>query len=203
MRWSREVLDQYFSDGGDQVLRLDHYSPEELDLIVEIGACDGDFTEKLSDQFGNALIIAIEPVPSLYLAAQKRLFGRANVALSNAGLWTFEGLCKMTDDGPASALIEGADPDAVTVQMFDIAPWLAALGTIDLLVMNVEGAEYRLLPRLIDEGIVTSIHDIQIQFHDVADDSYDQMVTIKKRLSDTHLLTYEYPFVMENWRLRW
>jgi hypothetical protein len=90
--------------------------------------------------------------------------------------------------------------------MWDIAalggeislPWIRGRN-IDLLIMNVEGAEFVLLPRLIEAG-VEHIRDLQIQFHDIDDTAYDQMTWIQDELRESHYLTYQYPFCMENWR---
>ncbi len=208
MRWSQETLDQYYFHGGDQRFRLDHYRDPTRNMgegpgfIVEIGACDGTFTEKLANRFPKARIIAVEPVPSLFAAAQERLQGRENVALTNVGLWIYDGECRMTEDGPASAVTSAAWKSGVTVSMKEISPWLSELGQIDLLVMNIEGAEYRLLPQLIRFGAIRQIENLQIQFHDVDVDSATLMLFIQQELWKTHYPTYMYPFCMENWRLR-
>lgn len=196
MKWTQETLDSYYRDGGDQRFRLDHY--QDPNLIVEIGACDGDFTEKLSDKFPNALIIAVEPLPNLFVAAQKRLQGRANVALTNVGLWTDDGECKMTEEGAASAI----SSEGVPVIMKGIAPWIAEFQKIDLLIMNVEGAEYTLLGQMLLHHLFNHIENLQIQFHEVDADSSTLMLHLQHHLFRSHYPSYMYPFCMENWRIR-
>lgn len=199
MRWSRAVLDQYFADGGDQKFRLDHYKIHQ-GLIIEIGACDGDFTEKLAAKFPHSSIIAVEPVRTNFEAAEKRLAHLPNVVLTNLGLWTFDGSVHMTDDGAASAVAYIPERESKQVHMYDVGRYLKSLGDIALVIMNTEGSEYTLLPEIIFSKAITKIQDLQIQFHDTFDEASEVMADIQARLAATHHLTYQYPFVMENWR---
>lgn len=73
---------------------------------------------------------------------------------------------------------------------------------IDLMKINIEGAEYDLLDHLIQSGIVLRIKNIQVQFHDFVLDAERRMRCIQAGLACTHELTYQYPFVWENWRLK-
>lgn len=203
MRWSQETVDRYFAEGGDQKWRLDHYHDPDPTLIVEIGAHEGEFTEKLAQEFPNAyLIIAFEPVISYCERAKERLAEYKNVLVLPFGLWDRDTNLRFAAKGPASGVDEyGQD----TVELRDIA----TLGgthdpndDIDLMIMNVEGAEYALLRRLILSGMIQDIRDLQIQFHDNGPAAYEQMTLIQKLLARTHYLTYQYPFCMENWRRR-
>ena len=72
--------------------------------------------------------------------------------------------------------------------------------SIDLMKINIEGAEYDLLEHLIENKFVENIKDIQVQFHDFVPNAEARMKNIQAGLSKTHYLTYQYPFVWENWR---
>jgi hypothetical protein len=73
---------------------------------------------------------------------------------------------------------------------------------IDLMKINIEGGEYELLEELIKEGLVKSIENIQVQFHDFVPEAYSRMRRIQEALSQTHQLTFQYEFVWENWVLK-
>jgi len=73
---------------------------------------------------------------------------------------------------------------------------------IDLIKINIEGAEYDLLEHIINEGMIGFIGNLQIQFHSFVEDAEVRMKNIKKKLSQTHKLTWQYPFVWENWELK-
>ena len=66
--------------------------------------------------------------------------------------------------------------------------------------VSIEGGEYELLDHLIETGYVSSIENIQVQFHDFIPQAEDKMKKIQAHLRQTHVLTYQYPFVWENWR---
>lgn len=206
-RWSQCTVDRYMKDGGDEPFRINHYTEgayrRNPQLFLEIGACDGAFTEALSKAYPDALIVAVEPVPALFDAAQKRLAGRPNVALTNAGLWSADAELPMLADGPASRIVDEPYPQGCVGKFFDIARWIRNFSDIDVLIMNVEGAEYELLPRLINSGTIERIRNVQVQFHDLDNNSPEAMEIIQSGLAETHFLTYQYPFCMENWRRKW
>ena len=57
-----------------------------------------------------------------------------------------------------------------------------------------------MLECLLDNDLIGSIDNLQIQFHDFVPDAEKRMNAIKARLGLTHELTYEYIFVWENWK---
>jgi hypothetical protein len=69
-----------------------------------------------------------------------------------------------------------------------------------LIKLNIEGGEYPLLTRMINTDIVEKCRDIQVQFHNCVPDAEAMRLQIRNALSRTHFLTYDYPFVWENWR---
>ena len=71
---------------------------------------------------------------------------------------------------------------------------------IGLMKINIEGAEYDLLVHLIETSYIGRINNIQIQFHDFVKDAEKRMIEIEEKLAKTHKLTYQYPFVWENWK---
>jgi FkbM family methyltransferase len=73
---------------------------------------------------------------------------------------------------------------------------------IDLLKLNVEGAEYSILKNIIDNEYINSIDNIQIQFHSFVPDAENLRKGLHEELLKTHYLTYHYPWVWENWRKR-
>ena len=74
---------------------------------------------------------------------------------------------------------------------------------VDLAKINIEGAEYDLLDDLLDSGCITVFRNLQVQFHDfVVENAAARMHAIQQRLAATHELTWQYPFVWENWRLK-
>jgi hypothetical protein len=84
----------------------------------------------------------------------------------------------------------------------DYAMELLGIDHIDLLKINIEGGEYPLLADMSKKYLITSCTDIQVQFHDFVTGHQELYADIRSELEKTHELTYRYPFVWENWRLK-
>ena len=70
---------------------------------------------------------------------------------------------------------------------------------IDLVKINIEGAEYPLLLDLINNDMIKVFDNLQIQFHMI--ENYEPVYNeIVNGLSKTHSITWRYPFIWENWK---
>jgi hypothetical protein len=58
------------------------------------------------------------------------------------------------------------------------------------------------LEHLIETEWIKKIKNIQIQFHDFVPHAEKHMKAIQEQLKKTHFLTYQYPWVWENWELK-
>jgi hypothetical protein len=72
---------------------------------------------------------------------------------------------------------------------------------IDILKINVEGAEYPILKNLIETGLIKKIKNLQVQFHLFDDNEKNDYELISTELNKTHKLTWRFPFVWENWEI--
>jgi hypothetical protein len=73
---------------------------------------------------------------------------------------------------------------------------------IDLIKINIEGAEYDLLDQLLESELHEIITNIQIQFHDFIPFAETRRDAIREKLARTHELCWDYPFVWESWELK-
>ena len=90
------------------------------------------------------------------------------------------------------------------VQFKDIVEFLNEnkINKIDLMEMNIEGAEYDLLDYMIKSDIHKKIRNIQIQFHKNVKGYKQRRESIREELKKTHQLIYDFDFIMENWRIK-
>jgi hypothetical protein len=72
---------------------------------------------------------------------------------------------------------------------------------IDLIKINVEGAEYSILKELISTGNIEKIKNLQVQFHLFDGNENLEYDSLFEKLSETHKLSWKFPFVWENWVL--
>jgi len=68
--------------------------------------------------------------------------------------------------------------------------------------INIEGAGYDLLDHLIESGFIKNIKNIQVQFHDIVAEAVKRRASIQEQLKKTHVLTYCYDFIWENWTIK-
>jgi hypothetical protein len=106
----------------------------------------------------------------------------------------------LLDNG--SSLFVRAD-NSIIIQLKSIIDFLDEhkIKNVDLIKINIEGGEYELLEKLIEEDKISIFNNIQVQFHDfVIPNAKERMVQIQSRLKSTHFITYQFEFVWENWK---
>jgi hypothetical protein len=75
------------------------------------------------------------------------------------------------------------------------------ISNIDLLKLNIEGSEYDLLDSLIENNNLSNIKNLQIQFHRNVINCSQRRESIRKELTKSHKLTYDYSFIWESWQI--
>lgn len=88
-------------------------------------------------------------------------------------------------------------------QVRSITEVVAELGVeeINLIKINIEDAEFDLLPEMIDSGLIKRIKYIQVQFHNFVAGAVDSRLRMRSSLEKTHNEMWNYEFVWESWRL--
>ncbi|MGH6923843.1 MAG: FkbM family methyltransferase [Propylenella sp.] len=183
---------------GDETLRL-NYPLTSCSVVIDAGAYLGDFAARVSERFG-CTIHAFEPVPDFARRIRGRSFP-SPVYVHEYGLSDHDSESDIALADDATGLF-GAGP-LVKVRFRDVAGAIESLQLerIALLKLNVEGSEYAILERLIRSGSISSIGNIQVQFHRLRRDDARRYRRIARQLRRTHSLTWRFPFVWESWRL--
>ncbi|MDD4871881.1 MAG: FkbM family methyltransferase [Kiritimatiellae bacterium] len=189
---------RYFADGGDYRFRFSYdLGPDAL--VLDLGGYQGQWA---SDIFARYLcrIEVFEPVPEFAEKIRERFRRNGKIRVHEFALGgsSRKDVIKINADG--SSLFASADKTA-TVEVVDISEWLEKEGVrkVDLMKINVEGAEYELIERLIETRMIRIVNHLQVQFHDVVPDAETRMKTILAALEKTHYPTYQFKFVWENW----
>jgi FkbM family methyltransferase len=168
-----------------------------------VGGFKGDWAEKINSLY-DCKIYIFEPIPEFAQEIKERFKNNVDIFVFNLGLAdkneTKE--ISLSADGSSTYIVNNLK--TIKARFADILDIIREnhIIKIDLIKMNIEGDEYPLLARLIDSGWVKNIKDIQIQFHDFIPGAKTKRTKIQTELQKTHFLTYEYPFVWENWRLK-
>jgi FkbM family methyltransferase len=166
------------------------YDLKQESIVVDLGAYQGEWATEIHKRYG-CQVVVVEPTEYI------RDFKYGPIVNKAAG--THEG--KMSFGGRAyySSIFEQGDHE---YDCFDVNKLIEHYEVIDLLKVNIEGAEYDVLNHIIGAGLHGRIKNIQVQFHEIAGVPYELWYNeIFGKLKQTHSLTWHYPFCWENWKL--
>ena len=186
---------------GDSTLRLE-YDLNSESLVFDVGGYRGEWALKLASRY-DCNIHIFDPVDEYCREIGRQLGGNRKVVINNTGLSDRTEKHLISIDEAGSSVIK-LDGKVTEIQLIDIDQYVSGLNIrrIDLIKINIEGGEYALLSRMHERDLIRSCVDIQIQFHDFVPDAPARRNELREILSATHDLTYDYPFIWENWHLR-
>jgi FkbM family methyltransferase len=182
-------------DDGEYTHRIT-FSITNESLVYDVGGYNGRWAAWIAKKY-NPTVHIFEPVKEYYGHLLERFESNSRVSVFNYGLLDRNQTAKIVKAGGQSSLyIPGEDCE--DAEFRDIAD----LPAPQLISINVEGAEYPLLQRMLDTGWAQRCSNIQVQFHAFYPDCDHLRESIRKRLSETHREVYNYPFVWEAWTLK-
>lgn len=190
--------------GFDKTLRLD-YDLNETSVVLDVGGYEGQWASDCYSRY-NCRIEVFEPVEEFAAGIEARFQRNPNVRVHRVGLAGTSRTLPLDLHGDRSTVVMGAKaarPESLQmVRLVEAHGFFRdqQLESVDLMKINIEGAEYELLEHLINTGLITRIRDVQVQFHDVFPDARARMERLRGQLRRTHSVTYQEDFIWENWR---
>lgn len=193
---------RWYADNGED-LRLS-YSLGPTSRVWDIGGYKGDWAADILARYGCRVDI-FEPVGSFARDLRDRFGHDARVTVHKVALGGSGRGAELSRDADSSSLFR-ASSQREEVRVVDVTEQLAALDPpgcdIDLVKINVEGAEYELLDRLLQTDDIKRFRNLQVQFHPDMPSAWRRMKRIQASLRSTHSVTWQYRFVWENWERR-
>lgn len=199
-----EVVSLWVKNKCEDRLRIDFYDPYKNSIVIDIGSYDGVWIKKFVDMHDNCKAICFEPSSKFYNKSLQNLSGyidKNKIIVNKYGLGEKDNIAFINDDLGLATKIQATGSEKIIIK--DIGEILSAYDEIYLLKMNIEGSEYKCIPRLIETGLIKRIKNLQIQFHPIGTkkETIDSYRKIFKMLSQTHKIDYFFPFIWENWSL--
>jgi FkbM family methyltransferase len=190
---------KWFLDQGDQTLRL-NYPLLPSSIVFDLGGYAGQWAADIYCRY-NAQIYIFEPVKHFSDNIQLRFKYNDKIKIFEFGLSSHDHTETLHINGERSSAFSSAQTSEQIIHLKRASDFLQEnhLSQIDLMKINIEGGEYALLEHLIETNWIKNIKNIQIQFHDFVPHAEKRMKTIQDHLTKTHSLTYQYPWVWENW----
>lgn len=193
---------------GDETLALD-WDLNENSHVWEIGGFEGRWAQQIWDKF-HCNITIFEPQLWAVKRMQKRFEGIDKIEIRPYGLWVedttllignyhTDGASLINDDG-REPLQEGNFKNYYHELFYE----LGNRYKIDVGLMNIEGSEYVLIPKLISSGCINHFRNFWCQFHPEiwGSDAGEIYQSICEGMDQTHEMIWNcYPTAVA-WRKR-
>lgn len=181
----KEDIERWFNDRGDHI-HLRNYSIDRNDTVVDIGAYRGQWLLDMYSKYG-CNCVGFEPV---------KKFTEDIQFPDKIKIYPF---ALGTSDTEHSISIDNDESSIDTIGNYKILIKDAKRYInmdIRLLMINIEGYEYDLVPYLIENKCLDGVKNIQIQFHSVEGVSKNKMKSIIKSLEKEGFKTkFHYEFI--------
>ena len=163
-------------------------------FVVDVGGYEGKFARQLHQIYGCSIDV-YEPIPQFFRQCQETCRIYPIIRVFNKGLGGNSRKEILSIETDRTGLF--AKGERIEVEIVD-AMSIFREKTIDLLKINIEGMEYELLERIVPNNI----KNIQVQFHKIGENYEERYQKIREKLLQTHELTYDFPFVWQNFKLK-
>lgn len=197
-KYSKTVI-KWVVDRAEFTLRFD-YPLREDSVAFDLGGYHGSWSKIIRQKY-NPYIHIFEPQPESCKVLEDNFQNENKIVIHKYGLSDRETTAVISKDGKIGASVFLEHDDGIKVKLRDIKEVIEELNIreVDLIKINIEGGEYPLLQRMIDTGIINYFRNIQIQFHSFYPRARFLRWKIRRSLTRSHRLTWDYPFIWENW----
>ena len=186
---------------GDSTRRLE-YPLNEESIVFDLGGYKGQWASDIFSKYC-CNVYVFEPVRAFYETLERRFQHNRKIRIYPFGLAEKNKKVVLGIDKDRSSMYKGRGVgELIALHSFEEFVDTHQIRIVDLIKINIEGAEYDLMDFIIEKGLQTRISNIQVQFHEFVPNAERSMKGIQKILEETHEVTWQYPFVWENWRIR-
>lgn len=195
---NEEAINIWNIEMGEVTHRINYpLTPDSL--VIDAGGYLGNFASHIFAKY-QCEIHVYEPVQEYYKFIENRFLENDNIDIFPFGLSNETQNVEIKKSNDKSSLYLKT-MEAFTIEGIALRK-LSELykdKKIDLLKLNVEGEEYNIFEDMFEHDLQNNIQNIQVQFHDIIEEEGKGRPAIQEKLSETHHLTYNFPFIFENW----
>lgn len=190
------------ASNGDYTHRL-NYALNSDSIIFDIGGYEGWFAGQMFNKYGSNVFI-FEPVEEFFNKIENNFNSNKKVKSFKFGLGAKSEFVEINLDGDGSSHISDKKSKKEKIEIKSLIEFLEEqkISQVDLVKINIEAAEFDLLDDLIKNDKLKVFKNIQVQFHTFIPDCVERRDAIRKELSKTHELTYDFAFIWESWKLK-
>lgn len=177
-------------------------TPESV--VFEVGGYEGRWATEIARRYGPRLYV-FEPQAWAFERCQAALQDYPAARVFNFGLGDRSGEFPMGDfETDGASFVKGADVRAQGsgwLEEFGAFCEAEGLREIDLLLLNVEGYEFTLVPHLVERDWMGRIRYFMAQFHELAGRD-DHAESLFAQIEVSHRLLWEFGLVLRAWERR-
>jgi FkbM family methyltransferase len=198
----RPSLREWREADGDKAMRLE-YDLSASAVVLDVGGYEGQWASDIVARFGCRVHI-FEPVPQYALKIERRFERNPLVTVHPFGLSVEDARVQASLAGDSTSHVRSRSGDDITIELRSAEAVFRDMDIkhVDLLKLNIEGAEYALLDHLIETGLINRVANLQVQFHELGPGSAEDVARLRARLAASHDPTFVFDFVWESWRRR-
>ena len=191
----RYYFSKWVKDDGDNTL-LTKYPLNRNSLVVDVGGYKGFFSDRMINLYHPKIII-FEPVKEFCLLLATKYKNNHNIKLYNYGLSDKSSNRNIYLSGGSTSLIKKSNK-VEKVIIKDVLDIFKTHKYLDLMSINIEGEEYKLLNRLAETNMLKRIKYLQVQFHNCGPNDIKLREMLYRKILKTHKIRFSYPFVWES-----
>ena len=197
MKFLSKLRVKYFTLMNGENKRLD-YNLDENSIVVDLGSYHGRFALEIFIKF-KCTVYSFEPLKQFY-EYSKLTIKKDKIKFFNYALGKSNDKEILYLNGDETSFFNKSNiSEEIDIREFNQAISDLDIKKIDLLKINIEGAEYDLLDHILENNIILKIKNLQIQFHSNIIDFKKRKKIITKNLSKTHKRNWCFPGVWQNW----
>jgi FkbM family methyltransferase len=173
-------------------------------VVIDVGAFTGSWAQHMVERY-DPVIYAFEPNPNSFARLREKAVNNPKLQPMPYGLGDEDVTVEFTLNGLGSSMCDErtrhSDTPRIKVEIAAIdRVWNdLQLGQVDLMKINIEGAEFPLLDKMIKADLLKNVGCFMIQFHEWHPGAYSKRQDIRQELSKTHRLEWDYHFIWEKW----
>lgn len=175
-------------------------------VIFDVGGYEGNFTDRLLHKNPKSFFYIFEPIYKFYKSIKNKFENVDKVLVFPFGLSDEDktiplelNFDRTSHNGVLDLHSQYELSNLKSISNFIIEK---KIEQIDLLKLNVEGAEYEILDNLISANLMVKVKTLLIQFHLNQSIDYSKYKNIKNKILKTHNCEFKSIFVWEKFTLK-
>lgn len=209
----REVLDEHFNEmvqaahAAAEPEMMHEWDKRALDwpltndsVVVEVGGYIGRWSLQIAQKF-NPRLYVFEPQGWAYEVCVEVLKSYPNAHVFNYALGTMNTTMTMGNYGTdGCSFVDNTTGKTAPEHMQEIGTVVRSLGltNIDLMLINVEGYEYKLLLRMLQTKLLPD--RLMVQFHTMFDETGVMLQALTEQLAEYYEMVWDYGVVLKAWQ---